>query len=43
MYDYVTNDQGDSGWLDENGSIRPMGSGPEWNDLAPIKYVFPME
>ena len=43
MYEYVTNDQGDSGWLDKNGSIRlrPMGSGPEWNEPGTyqIRYL----
>ena len=43
MYEYVTNDQGDSGWLDENGSIRlrPMGSGPEWNEPGTYQIRYP--
>lgn len=43
MYEYVTNDQGDSGWLDENGSIRlrPMGSGPEWYEPGTYQIRFP--
>ena len=43
MYEYVTNDQGDSGWLDKNGSIRlrPMGSGPEWNEPGTYQIRYP--
>ena len=43
MYEYVTNDQGDSGRLDENGSIRlrPMGSGPEWNEPGTYQIRYP--